>query len=34
MFTDGMPWDIICISILIGFTIGYLKSKAEKNVKY
>lgn len=28
-----MPWDIISISILVGFTIGYLKSKAEKNVE-
>lgn len=33
MFTDGMPWDIIMIVILIGYTIGYLKSKKENNVK-
>lgn len=32
MFTVGMPWDIIGIVILIGFTIGLLKSKSEKNV--
>lgn len=33
MFTDGMPWDIISVVIFIGYTIGYLKSKKEDNVK-
>ncbi len=32
MFTIGMPWDVILIMVIIGFTIGFLKSKSEKNV--
>ncbi len=31
MFTDGMPWDIISFIIVVGFTIGFMKSKSEKN---
>jgi ElaB/YqjD/DUF883 family membrane-anchored ribosome-binding protein len=33
MFTNGMPWDLISIVIIVGFVIGLLKSKSEKNVR-